>query len=305
MSTPRELVIVKLGGSLITDKRQETCARPEVITRLAEEIAEALPGLETGLVIGHGSGSFGHVAARRHGLGRGPFSPADPVAGRCGVGITQDQAARLHRMVVEALLDHGVPAFGWAPSSALVSRRGTPVRGTIEPLWQALESHLVPVIYGDVMTDLEWGMTICSTETAVRYLISRWIRRSVGVRRVLWCGETEGLYDRRGDTLETIRPGEFRHALDQITDTAGTDVTGGMRLRLETARALARQGVESLLLDGRIPGRLAQALAGQPVPGTRIIAEPVMVSSISDQNLRGADNSADGKANKNADKNLD
>ena len=45
-----------------------------------------------------------------------------------------------------------------------------------------------------------------------------------------------------------------------------------MRHRLETAAALARLGVESWILDGRAPGRLAAALAGDRVPGTRVAA---------------------------------
>ena len=266
----RELTVVKLGGSLITDKRREAHARDDVIRRLAGEVAAALPELDTGLVVGHGSGSFGHVAAHRYGLGKGPFRPEDSDSGAVGVGLTQDQAARLHRLVMHELLEQGVPAFGWAPSSALVARRGKPVRGTIEPLWEALANGWVPVIYGDVITDLEWGAGICSTETAVAYLVGRWLRRGVSVRRVIWCGETRGIYDADGKTIETLDAGGGLELRSQIQGAAGTDVTGGMRLRLDTTLALAQVGVESLLIDGRVEGLLGQALAGRPVPGTRI-----------------------------------
>ncbi len=267
----RELTIVKLGGSLITDKRREAHARNAVIHRLSGEVATALPELGTGLVIGHGSGSFGHVAAHRYGLGKGPFRPETSEA--IGVGITQDQAARLHRLVMHELLEQGVPAFGWAPSSALVARRGKPVRGTIEPLWEALANGWVPVIYGDVITDLEWGAGICSTETAVAYLVGRWRRRGVRVRRVIWCGETRGIYDRDGTTIETLDSRGGSALRSQIEGAAGTDVTGGMRLRLDTALALARAGIESLLIDGRVEGLLGRALAGGSVPGTRVLPE--------------------------------
>ena len=52
---------LKLGGSLITDKSRPQTARLDVLERLASEIAQAYhkhPDLS--LVIGHGSGSFGH-----------------------------------------------------------------------------------------------------------------------------------------------------------------------------------------------------------------------------------------------------
>ena len=60
------LTLVKLGGSLITDKRVEKSFRRDVVKRLADEIAAARAvDPELKLLIGHGSGSFGHFAAKR------------------------------------------------------------------------------------------------------------------------------------------------------------------------------------------------------------------------------------------------
>jgi isopentenyl phosphate kinase len=56
-----ELVFLKLGGSLITDKDTPRSPRRDVLARLAAEILYAhrqRPQMQ--LVIGHGSGSFGH-----------------------------------------------------------------------------------------------------------------------------------------------------------------------------------------------------------------------------------------------------
>ena len=180
----KELVLAKLGGSLITDKRGEAQARPEVIERLAAEVAEALPWMKERLVIGHGSGSFGHVAAARHGIGRGPV----PGGAAGGVSVTRHEAARLHHLVIEALLAAGVKPWSWAPSSALVARAGKPVAGSLEPLVSALRMGLVPVVYGDVVVDRDWGASICSTETVLRYLVAR---LPFAVRRCLWLGETD------------------------------------------------------------------------------------------------------------------
>ena len=60
------LTFLKLGGSLITDKDSPHTARPEILRRLAEEIAAARqhnPAMQ--LIIGHGSGSFGHMPAKK------------------------------------------------------------------------------------------------------------------------------------------------------------------------------------------------------------------------------------------------
>ena len=118
------LVLIKLGGSLITDKAAPDSARPEMLRRLAQEIADASAGMPERIVLGHGAGSFGHVAAARHGLGHGPIDP-----GRLhGVSATQERTARLHLMVVESLLTAGAAPFSLAPSSFVCASAGRPVK---------------------------------------------------------------------------------------------------------------------------------------------------------------------------------
>lgn len=265
----KDLLVVKLGGSLITDKRRERHPRREVIGRLAEEIAAARPTMAEGLIVGHGSGSFGHVAAARCGLGAGPVS--DEPGKLAGIADTQHQAATLHRLVVAELLAAGLAPFSWAPSTALEARAGRPVAGELGPLVAALGRGLLPVVYGDVVTDREWGAAIASTEAVVRYLAGRLARRGHRVRRVFWLGETAGVYDPEGRTVPKIDAAVYRRLRRQVGGSAGTDVTGGMRLRLETARALARRGVESWIVDGTVPGLLAAALRGEEVPGTWVV----------------------------------
>ena len=264
-----DLVMVKLGGSLITDKRGESAARHDVIERLAKEIAAALPRMREKLVVGHGSGSFGHAAAARHGIGRGPVAAGS----QAGVSETAHQAARLHRMVLGSLLDAGAAPFSWSPGSAMVMRSGRPVSAAVGPLAGALERGLLPVTYGDVVTDLEWGAAICSTEQALRALHSRLKRRGYRVRRALWMGVTAGIYDDGGEPIPWIDRRNYQDVRRGIGATEGTDVTGGMLLRLETVRWFQRRGVESWIVDGRIPGLLEAGLLGEDLPGTRCVAD--------------------------------
>ncbi len=264
-----DVVLVKLGGSLITDKSGDCAARLEVIYRLAGEIAAARPRM-TRLILGHGSGSFGHASAARHGVGAGPLS----AAALQGVSETRARAAELHALVTSSLLAAGLAPFTWAPSSAMVSRSGSPARGAIGPLLAALEFGLMPVTYGDVVTDSSWGASICSTEAVLLYLAGRLRRRRHRVGRVLWLGATEGIYDADGVPIPRVDRGSYARVRRAIGATAGTDVTGGMLLRLETARRLAARGIDSWIVDGRVPGLLTAGLAGEPVPGTHFAADP-------------------------------
>jgi isopentenyl phosphate kinase len=255
-----EVVLLKLGGSLITEKSLRETARPEVIARLAGEIARALPRMTERLVLGHGSGSFGHVAAKEHGIAGGLHSPAQLP----GISRTQERAAALHRQVIDQLLAAGLSPFSIAPSSCLTFHGGQPDL-SIKPLLLALKNGLVPVVYGDVVMDLDQGVRICSTEGMLEILSHR-----LPVRRALWLGETDGVYDTEGRTIPRLSADGFEEALQSIGSPAGTDVTGGMRHRVETALALTRLGIRSVLLNGLTPGLLERALLGEEVAGTVI-----------------------------------
>ena len=118
------LVFLKLGGSLITDKSQAATFRPDVAARLAEEIAAARaarPDLQ--LLIGHGSGSFGHYPATVYRTAEGVRTP-DQWRGYAEVGTV---AARLNRLMTDTLRAAGLPILSLQPSASAVCRDGAPV----------------------------------------------------------------------------------------------------------------------------------------------------------------------------------
>lgn len=261
------VILVKLGGSLITEKSREETVRPEVLSRLAGEIARAAAVIPDRVLVGHGSGSFGHVAAKRSGIAGGLRS-ADQLP---GVSLTQDRAAALHRLVIGALLEAGALPFSIAPSSAVLAAAGKPVTLADEPLLLALERGLLPVIYGDVVMDRDWGVSIASTEKLFDLVVRGLLAHGFAVRRVLWLGETDGLWDAERRTIPRVSAGSFAEVVKAIGAPSGTDVTGGMLHRLESALALARLGVPSLLANGLTPGLLESALRGDDVPGTEVV----------------------------------
>jgi isopentenyl phosphate kinase len=270
VGAPAEVTLLKLGGSLLTDKTAVEAARPEVLARLAAEIAAGAPALGATLVVAHGSGSFGHVAARRYGIAGGLRG-----AGQLpGVSLTQERAAALHWQVTAALGAAGLHPFSLAPSSSVVAAGGRPLAVALEPLLLALARGLLPVLYGDVVLDREQGVAICSTERLFELLARELTAHGVRVRRVLWLGETDGVYDAAGRTmprLDAALLADLQAGRGPIGGAAGTDVTGGMLHRVETALALAACGIPSLIANGTTPGLLARALRGEPVPGTEVV----------------------------------
>lgn len=271
----RPLLLLKWGGSLITDKRSPESPRPAEIARLAGELAAGLPAARRrglAVVLGHGSGSFGHVAAARHRLAeglRGGDGERD-AAQLAGVGETQTRAAALHRLVLDALAVAGVPAFSIAPSSALVTEAGETVACFAEPVARALAAGLLPVVYGDVVTDRRQGVAIASTETVFLALAAALPEHGWRAAEALWLGDTPGVLDDAGRSIASLSP--TAAARLSPGGSAGTDVTGGMAHRLAAAVRLAATGTPSTIADGRTPGLLSEHLATGTSPGTRLSA---------------------------------
>ncbi len=266
---PAPVVLLKLGGSLLTDKTRPDTLRREVLERLVGEIARAAQDPETPprLILGHGSGSFGHAAAARFRLQEGLAAPER----LAGVPVVQERAAALHRAVLDALAAVGTLPFSVAPSSALVATGGRPSRFAAEPLALALAAGLLPVVYGDVVMDREQGCAICSTESVFLALEDALRHRGLAVGRALWAGATAGVLDDAGRLIDPITRDGAADAVAAARGAAGTDVTGGMLHRLDAALALARRGIPSLIFDGTAPDRLERALRGERVMGTRVL----------------------------------
>lgn len=258
------LVLIKLGGSLLTDKTKPGAAQKAVIRRLGEELAALARRRDLRLIVGHGSGSFGHAEAARARIRDGLTSPRQLP----GASATQARAAELHEMVITALLAAGAAPFSLAPSSFLLTREGKPASLHLEPLTAALAAGFLPVTYGDVVLDRARGVWIASTEMVLLALASRLLKKGFTLRGALWLGTTPGVLDAAGATIPHL--GARGPLGAHVGAAAGIDVTGGMRHRVASVQALARLGVPSWIVDGREPGVMAKVLRGRGVVGTRV-----------------------------------
>ncbi len=273
-----ELIVVKLGGSLITDKASPNCSRPEVIARLASEVSAWLATKpREHLLITHGSGSFGHAAALGTPLVSAESVVASPDLGsssrqselRRAASRTQLAASRLHAIVRDHLEEAGVDTFSLAPSSFLLASAGELDERFSEPLARTLEGGLVPVLYGDVVLDRRCGAVICSTETVLEWVVDDLSRRA-DVRRILWLGATDGILDVDGQRIDRVDENSLDETREATGASGGIDTTGGMRLRLDTAWRFAERGIPSWILDGSQARVLGDALSGRRVGGTEV-----------------------------------
>ena len=265
-SQTENLQFLKLGGSLITDKYQPRTPQREIIARLAGEIAATRaenPSLN--LVLGHGSGSFGHIPAEKYGTRAGVRTPSE----WRGFAEVWLDASALNRIVVEALQTAGIPAISFAPSGEAITRKGQIIVWDTNPLQTALQKGLLPVVYGDVVFDEELGGTILSTENIFTYLA-----RQLHPSRILLAGLDEGVwvdYPACKNLLPHIRPGDLHKIEQGLEGSAATDVTGGMAGKVKEMLALVEEfdGLEVLIFSGATAQNVGRALSGERL-GTQI-----------------------------------
>ncbi|MBC7242695.1 MAG: isopentenyl phosphate kinase family protein [Anaerolineae bacterium] len=268
------MIFLKLGGSLITDKRRRETPRMDVIRRLAQEIAAARqtrPDLR--LLVGHGSGSFGHFAGREYGTRRG-IRPGEEARGWYGFAATGAAAARLNRLVTDALVEAGLPAVSFPPSATARCRAGQLQELAWEPLARALDAGLLPVIHGDVAFDDQWGCTIVSTEELFAYLTP--ILRPT---RILLAGTVDGVFTAdplvhpQAALLAEIHASQLDALEAELGSSYGVDVTGGMWSKVRIMAELVRRhpGLEVHIFSGEHPGALrACLLSPAECAGTRL-----------------------------------
>lgn len=258
------LAFLKLGGSLITEKTNPYTPRLMMLDNLANQIAEAIrdvPDLQ--LVLGHGSGSFGHEAASEFDTRSGVSGPE----AWKGFAEVWYQASALNRLVVNALRKVKLPAVTLAPFPAIMVSDGKIVAWDLDPLKASMKNGLLPILHGDVVFDKIRGGTILSTEELFCYLANH-----IRPKRILLAGLEEGVwkdFPARKHLLREITPKSFAKQAPGLESSPGSDVTGGMKTKVSEMLTLVEQipDLEVLIFTGEEPKNVLRALKGEN-PGT-------------------------------------
>jgi isopentenyl phosphate kinase len=244
-------IVLKLGGSVVTDKAGDCAIRTDRISACAGEIARR-PEIQ--MVLVHGAGSCGHPQAHRHRLDRG-IPPGDIA----GIPETHSAVVRLNTAIVEALRAAGRNAVGIHPLGHCVAKGGRLQGPDWRPVDLLLSLGVTPVLHGDVVVDIARGASIVSGDQIVVSLA-----RALSPDRVGLATDVPGVLGADGTVLERIRRGDARVL---ARGSRNTDVTGGMGGKLAELLALADEGIGSSIFHA---SRIGDFLDGRPHGGTRV-----------------------------------
>jgi isopentenyl phosphate kinase len=262
----KDLYIIKLGGSLITDKNKAETARFDVIKRLAKEIHEARQEKDFDLIVGHGGGSFPHRPAYEFETKKG-FVRKDSAK---GFALVQDAASRLNRIIVKALINAGENAVSMQPGAWCITKNGEVEKAFLEPFKEMLGRGLLPVPFGDAVMDSAKGSHILSTEQILEYLGVK-----LKAKRIIVAGNIDGVFtgdphkEKGAKLIPEITKKNYGEIKSGLQGSESIDVTGGMHHKVEIMLKLAGKGIESVIINGEKDGNLKQSLLGKKI-GTAV-----------------------------------
>ena len=263
------IFLVKLGGSLITDKTKPYTHRLDVVKRLIKEIKDSISeGAE--LILGHGGGSFPHVSAAKYETYKG-FVDENSVY---GMAVVHNDAAKLNMIIMDELLKSGVKAYPIQPSSIAVAEDSRIKEMYIKPIRILLNHSVLPVLYGDVGLDIKKGCCILSTEEIFRYIALE--LKGEYDPFIVMCEVVDGIYSKDplkysdAEFIPEVSKENMDEVMNYLSSSHGIDVTGGMMHKVMVLIELAKEGIDSLIINGLVENNLKKVLRGESVKGTYI-----------------------------------
>lgn len=255
------MILVKLGGSVITDKSKYHTFDRATAGRLAEEITAS--GEKVILV--HGAGSFGHMLAKEHRLHLGITDPSQLM----GAAKVMADVRELDLEMSRCMIENGAAVVPLPPASCARMRDGSLYELDLEPFWRYVELGMVPMTFGDVVWDDRRGLSICSGDQLMMSLA-----KEFHPKKIIFVTDVDGVFssdpnkDPRAELIRTVD----RKVLESLPRTErNVDVTGSIFAKIQYMIDMADLTEECLVINGKVPGRLEAALRGEDVVSSKVV----------------------------------
>lgn len=257
----KPLIILKIGGSVITDRQNET---PKLnrgnLERIAKEIAEGYNLEKMSLIILHGAGSYGHQIVKRTGIDKGISTKRQLV----DFAETQRLQNELNCIVTEALIKSGLPAIPCQASASAVMDGKKLVTMDTDAIKGFLEIGLIPVLYGVPAYDKQQKCSILSGDEIAPYLA-----KQLKAKKIIHGTDVDGIFtadpkkDGNAKLIPLVTKENFDEVKKSLSDSTAVDVTGGMMKKVSELFAIAEAGIESQIVNALTGGNVKRALNGE------------------------------------------
>ncbi len=266
MGLNMDILVIKLGGSALTNKDEKFSFKREKIKKIGQELSS----IEEKFILVHGGGSFGHPVASKYDIANGYHEREQLL----GFSKTHNAMEKLNQKIISILIDVGIPAVPVQTSLCSIVENGELVSMDLKKVESFLDLGLVPVLYGDSVLDGKKDMNILSGDQILAYLAEEFRAKQVIVGM-----DSDGVYTKDPKTNEDaelipkITPESWENISSLVEFPTGEDVTGGIKNKVKVLIDLAKKGIESQIINIENPKNISKAIRSDKKVGTKISKE--------------------------------
>jgi isopentenyl phosphate kinase len=245
------ITLVKIGGSVLTDKQRPLVFQDVPARRVAADIRLS----RTVPVIVHGTGSWAKAIGSHHRTEGGWTRDAT------GFQMTALRIRRLQEALAAALRDEGVLCCPIQLNAVFHRTDGALELYDTRPIERLVDAGVSPLISGDVLVEGPRTFRVVSSDTVLVALAER-----LDVSDCVFATDVDGVWGPDGQLMSEVA--QPKPAAD---DNDRRDVTGGMSAKITAALAVAATGARTTIVNGRVPGRVRDVLSHRATVGTRVV----------------------------------
>lgn len=242
------MILVKLGGSIITNKQKPLTPNLSAINKIASQLKK----IKEPIIVVHGGGSFGHYWSVKYDMHTKPAK-----YNRKGVAIVKNSMVELNKIILDSFLRHDLNPYCLPPTDFMYGSK--PDQKKVREIIKIAKSGLVPVSYGDVMWHGKNKFYILSGDKIIGIL-----SKILKPRLVIFVLNVDGVYSDM-KTKKLLR--EIKGEKTTISKVK-MDVTGGMNRKIKEAVSISKSGINVFLVNGNKPNRIVNAVRNGKFEGT-------------------------------------
>ncbi|MCA9812483.1 MAG: isopentenyl phosphate kinase family protein [Nitrosarchaeum sp.] len=242
------MILIKLGGSIITNKDKPLSPRRKAIENIARNLAK----IKEPMIIVHGGGSYGHYWSVKYDMHTKPKR-----YDLHGVAIVKNSMIELDKIILDALVKNKLNPYSLPPTDFMIGDK--PVPKKIREISEIAKTGLIPTTYGDALWFKNKKTYILSGDKIMTHL-----SKLLKPRLSIFALNEDGLYsDLKTKKLISELKGEI-----PVISQNKMDVTGGMTRKVQEATQIAKSGIDVFFVNGNNPERIVKAVKNRKYQGT-------------------------------------
>ena len=242
------MILIKLGGSIITNKEKALSARRKTLDNLVRTIKK----IDESVVIVHGGGSFGHYWSVKFKMHSKPAKYSTR-----GISVVKNSMIELNKIVLDSFLKNKLNPYCLPPTDFIISNK--PIRKKIIEIEKIAKSGLIPVTFGDALWYGQKKSYILSGDRIMTILAT-----ILKPKLSIFVLNIDGLYS----NLKTKKLINELKGEKLLISKSSKDVTGGMRRKVEEATKISKKGLQVFFVNGNKPQRIIDAVKRKKFYGT-------------------------------------